>query len=194
MSFVRDDRESLDAIRRLWFPVVTLALCAPNLAALGQGFEQRRDQLLDQYATGSTTNLYAQLCCLATDRTPNEAPFQDALDMMDGRIDTADFRLSAILRMLYQFGESPPLSQALLDRVSKVMGEVARLRIEEVSFRDLLKRMGWKNQAPVIKYGAGANPNDFRAQAPEGIRRTSGGSVSDLFKERRPPAKKSSAY
>ena len=95
-------------------------------------------------------------------------------------------------------GEAPDAksNQALIDRISKAVGEAQRLGIEQISYRDLLRRMGWKNQSPVITYGDGANPKDFRAQPAEGMPRDSGGNVSGLFRERRPAAPKSgrSAY
>jgi len=56
-----------------------------------------------------------------------------------------------------------------------------------MKLEDLLERMGWKNVTPVVRFGRGANPNDFRAKPPEGVPRTSTGTVSPLFQPRRPP-------
>jgi len=47
--------------------------------------------------------------------------------------------------------------------------------------------MGWKNQTPVVRYGRGANPKDFKPVPREGVNRPSSGNVSDLFRERHPP-------
>ncbi len=67
--------------------------------------------------------------------------------------------------------------------------------ITEIKLKDLLNKMGWKNQAPVVRFGRGANPNDFRAQPPEGGPRESTGTVSPLFQPRQPPRGSSgSAY
>jgi hypothetical protein len=67
--------------------------------------------------------------------------------------------------------------------------------ITEIQLPDLLNKMGWKNQAPVVRYGAGASPSDFRPQPPEGGIRPSPGTVSPLFQPRQPPGgSRGSAY
>lgn len=67
--------------------------------------------------------------------------------------------------------------------------------ITEIQLKDLLNKMGWKNQAPVIRFGRGANPDDFRALPPEGGPKESTGTVSPLFQPRQPPrASASGAY
>ncbi len=58
---------------------------------------------------------------------------------------------------------------------------------------DLLQRMGWKREAPVIQFGRGANPNDFRAKPADGVPKLSGGNVAEIFRQRRPPVKKAPA-
>ncbi len=77
---------------------------------------------------------------------------------------------------------------------SRLIGDANRLGIKKISLAELLQKMGWKNQSPVVRFGSGANPNDFRAKPPDGIPRSSGGSVSELFKPRRPPAGRGSTY
>ncbi|NLF08061.1 MAG: hypothetical protein GX594_08785, partial [Pirellulaceae bacterium] len=52
---------------------------------------------------------------------------------------------------------------------------------------DLLQGMGWKNMSPVVRYGRGANPEDFRAKPDDGVPRKSTGNVSDLYQKRTPP-------
>lgn len=94
-------------------------------------------------------------------------------------------------------GEAPTdkSNQDLLKEVSRLVDEAERLGVETVSYQELLHRMGWKNKAPVTQYGAGANPNDFRPEAPEGGNRVSSGNVSEIFKPRRPRTTgRSSAY
>ncbi|HUT89631.1 MAG TPA: hypothetical protein VMY37_09055 [Thermoguttaceae bacterium] len=67
--------------------------------------------------------------------------------------------------------------------------------ITEIQLKDLLNKMGWKNQAPVVHFGRGANPNDFRVRPPEGGLKESTGTVSPLFQPRQPPrGSRGSAY
>ena len=71
------------------------------------------------------------------------------------------------------------------------------LGIRSMPVTELLARMGWINQSPVVKYGLGAKASDFKPKPPEGVPRTSTGTVSSLyqFKDRRPPHKSgTSAY
>ena len=74
-----------------------------------------------------------------------------------------------------------------IDERTRMMRDADRLGLRTIALAELLVRMGWKNQTPVVRFGAGANPNDFRAQPPEGVPRTSGGNVSDVFRKREPP-------
>lgn len=77
-----------------------------------------------------------------------------------------------------------------LDAYSRMLGEARRLGIKEVPLKELLSQMGWRETTPVITYGPGANPAHFRPKPQEGIRPVSGGNVSELFRERRPPSPK----
>ncbi len=81
-----------------------------------------------------------------------------------------------------------------LKAFSKIKGEADDLRLEKMQLTDLLQRMGWKNVAPVIRYGHGANPKDFRAKPEEGVQRTAPGNTTDLFKKRQPPKEPASAF
>jgi len=80
------------------------------------------------------------------------------------------------------------------DAFTKVLREVDQLRLQKVQLADLLQRMGWKNMSPVIQFGRGANPKDFRAKPEAGTPRKSTGSVSDVFQKRQPPKAPASAY
>lgn len=77
----------------------------------------------------------------------------------------------------------------------RMIREADMLGVQKVPLSELLKRMGWKNQTPVVRFGPGANPADFRPQPAEGVTRSSGGSVSPLFQPRTPPqGARGSAY
>ncbi|MFZ1934400.1 MAG: hypothetical protein WCB27_09660 [Thermoguttaceae bacterium] len=81
------------------------------------------------------------------------------------------------------------------DAFTKVLHDAEFLRLEKMQLTDLLQRMGWKNMSPVIRYGRGTNPKDFRAKPEGGVLRKSTGNVND-FQKRQPPAPKppASAY
>lgn len=68
-----------------------------------------------------------------------------------------------------------------------VIEEQKRLNIRTMSLEEMLNRMGYKRKVHVVRYDAEANPNDFRAKAPEGVPRVSSGRVTDLFEKRNPP-------
>ncbi len=86
-------------------------------------------------------------------------------------------------------------SQARLDAHRQILLDAEQRGLMKITLKDLLDKMGWKNQTPVLRYGVGANPNQFRAQPPEGGLPVSTGTVSPLFQPRQPPrATRSSAY
>ncbi len=58
--------------------------------------------------------------------------------------------------------------------------------LTKIGLKELLARMGWSQLTPVIRYGAGANPSDFRAKPPQGVPPVSTGAVSEIFQPRRP--------
>jgi len=70
---------------------------------------------------------------------------------------------------------------------SRMIREAEKFGVKKISLAELLKKMGWKNQSPVVRFGKGANPADFRAKPAAGVPRASTGNVSDVFKHRRPP-------
>jgi hypothetical protein len=91
----------------------------------------------------------------------------------------------------YMVKGTAPTEKAQLEMIkefSNMRDEAQRLGVEQVQLADLLQRMGWKNQTPVVRYGRGANPKDFAPKAEEGSQRTAPGNVSDVFKQRQPPA------
>ncbi len=79
---------------------------------------------------------------------------------------------------------------------TKMLRDAAQLRIPNMQFGDMLEGMGWRNLSPVVRYGRGINPGDFRAKPDEGPQKKSTGSHSDSFQQREPPATRtpSSAY
>jgi hypothetical protein len=77
----------------------------------------------------------------------------------------------------------------ILRAFSEVNTLATEMGIRSMPLAELLARMGWTNQSPVVRYGIGAKASDFRAKPPEGVPRSSTGNVSQLyqFKDRKPP-------
>lgn len=87
-------------------------------------------------------------------------------------------------------GDAPTekdLDAAQIPAFTAVQKQADLLRTPKIQLGDLLQRMGWKNLSPVVRYGRGANPNDFRAKPDDGVPKKSTGNVSDLYKKREPP-------
>lgn len=83
--------------------------------------------------------------------------------------------------------------RAAIKAYSDMRGEAKRLGVKTITMAELLQNMGWKNQTPVVRFGPGANPNDFKPRAPDGLPRVSAGTVSPLFEKRRPPSQRGSS-
>jgi hypothetical protein len=64
--------------------------------------------------------------------------------------------------------------------------EADNLGIPKISLKELLQRMGYKQQAHAVKFGIGANPSDFKPKPEEGPPRVSTGSVSERYQPRQP--------
>jgi hypothetical protein len=93
-------------------------------------------------------------------------------------------------------GDAPTERSASRQReaFTKLQHDADDLRLEKMQLTELLQRMGWKNMSPVIRYGHGANPKDFRAKPDQGVVRKSTGAGTDLFNKRQPPKTPTSAY
>jgi hypothetical protein len=72
----------------------------------------------------------------------------------------------------------------LRDARKKMLDQAEELGVRTVTLKDLLKKTGWKEETPVVTYGKGADPDDFRAKPPEGVPRRSTGNI---FKPREVP-------
>jgi hypothetical protein len=94
-------------------------------------------------------------------------------------------------------GEPPTEKGEPLQReaFTKIMHDADEMRLQKMQLNDLLQRMGWKNMSKVVRFGRGANLNDFRAKPDQGVvRKSAGSNTSDVFKKRQPPKAPASAY
>jgi len=75
----------------------------------------------------------------------------------------------------------------LKERVA-MLREAEKLGVQTINLVDFLRRIDYKNPTPVTHFGRGADPNQFLAKPPEGGPKSTGNSVSPIFKPRQPPA------
>ena len=117
---------------KFFFPLATLlllwALChlntsfawASDIAAdayasrpVPGDYESRRQEYLVFQASRPGNGPYSELARMAMGNVPEEEQIRAGLRQIDLRHDCADFRMHGILRLLYQFGNSPLLQEAL---------------------------------------------------------------------------------
>lgn len=84
------------------------------VAPFAPTFNERRKAFLDFQVRSPGNGPYSELVCIAMGQMPEEQLIVRALDKMDARQDCADFGMHGILRLLFQFGDSPLLSDELL--------------------------------------------------------------------------------
>jgi hypothetical protein len=86
-------------------------------------------------------------------------------------------------------------SAARLQARRDLLTDAEQRGLMTITLKGLLDKMGWKNQTPVLRYGLGANPNQWQPKPPEGGPPVSTGEVSPLFQPREAPrALRGSAY
>jgi hypothetical protein len=78
---------------------------------------------------------------------------------------------------------------AMIDAYSKMSSDASRLGVQKIQLQELLRRVGWKNETPVVHFGTGANPKQFAPKPDQNGQRKSPGSVSDVFKPRTAPSR-----
>lgn len=90
-----------------------------DVAALTSALDARRRDYLQFSAAGD--GYYAQLARLELGRPVDRAPLDAMLDFVDSRRDTADFKVTALLRLLHLHGASPALPQDWRDRARSTL-------------------------------------------------------------------------
>jgi hypothetical protein len=78
-------------------------------------------------------------------------------------------------------------SEVLSKARTAMLREAEKLGVQNITLADFLRRIDYKNPTPVTHFGPGADPNQFLAKPPEGGPKSTGNSVSPIFKPRQPP-------
>jgi hypothetical protein len=78
------------------------------------GYELRKEAFFAETINSDSRNTYSEVMRLARAVAPDESKIQHDLDRMNDRLDTADFKLPAVLWMLYEYSESELLSEQIL--------------------------------------------------------------------------------
>ncbi len=86
-------------------------------AAYAAEYESRRAQVLEAYAATGAQDAFNDAIRLATGRAPQGNGIPSALNLINNRIDTADFRLPPLLYILYRHSDDPNLPQATEDAI-----------------------------------------------------------------------------
>ncbi len=82
-------------------------------------YAARRQAFFDYHAARPGNGIHSELVRLALGQPTDETLIQQSLVKMDARLDCADFGLSGVVRLLYQFGDSPLVSQETWNRVQE---------------------------------------------------------------------------
>lgn len=112
-----------------WLPALTVLCCA--LVGLGCSssdakcptgeYQTRKEAFFNATIESPSGNTYSELMRLARGVAPDESKIQNDLDRMNERLDTADFRLPALLWMLYQYSDSELLSAEILENTKEAI-------------------------------------------------------------------------
>lgn len=78
-----------------------------SMVPSGETYAERRAAYLAQAAEGQGRGPYNAAARLALGKPPLEGQIEDALDHVKARRDCSDFRIHGLLRLLYQFSDSP---------------------------------------------------------------------------------------
>jgi ElaB/YqjD/DUF883 family membrane-anchored ribosome-binding protein len=89
---------------------------------------------------------------------------------------------------------TPGTPEALIKARVQMLREAEKLGVQTINLTDFLRRIDYKNPTPATHFGPGADPNQFLAKPPEGGPKSSGNSVSPIFKPRNPPPSSGSLY
>ena len=81
-----------------------------------------------------------------------------------------------------------PTDRKALDAWSKIIKDAEQLGVELLQMDRFLSWMGYQREVRTVPLGEGSRPEDFQVKPTEGGAPKSTGNVSDVFKERQPPA------
>jgi len=84
-------------------------------------YEARKEAFFDATIESPSHNTYSELMRLARGVAPEESKIQRDLDRMNERLDTSDFRLPALLWMLYEYSDSELLSAEILENTKETL-------------------------------------------------------------------------
>ncbi|MAS35792.1 MAG: hypothetical protein CL610_17415 [Anaerolineaceae bacterium] len=87
-------------------------------------YEERRQLYLDYCAVqspGGRTGFFSQIARLELGQAVDERPFREALDYLYSNSDCNDFTMGGLLRILYQYRESPHISRELIADIEKAV-------------------------------------------------------------------------
>ena len=124
---------------------------------------------------------------------------RDMVRMNGGRIDAEDDptqktpkqtgELTRDTRYLI-VGKPSDQKEILQGAWTKMIEDARQLGVRTLTVDKFLDQIGWVDQKEVLRFGRRGNAEDVPAAAPDGGRPQSSGSVSGVFRVRRPPGKR----
>ncbi|MBW2380850.1 MAG: hypothetical protein JRG70_15085 [Deltaproteobacteria bacterium] len=88
--------------------------CSTSPDVAPTGYELRKEAFFAETINSESRNTYSEVMRLARAVAPDESKIQHDLDRMNDRLDTADFKLPAVLWMVYEYSDSELLSEQIL--------------------------------------------------------------------------------
>ena len=117
--------------------------------------------------------------------------------LVDAQVDEDGKRVGKLtINTRYLILGEQPTEKASADSIrayTNIITDAQNLGVERLSLDRLISMMGWKAEDHTEQLGRRALPDDFRVKG-EGFQRESTGDTSDVFRERRPPARAGGAY
>ncbi|MCE9605904.1 MAG: hypothetical protein K8U03_13490 [Planctomycetia bacterium] len=112
---------------------------------------------------------------------------------IDSEIVNGELKGALTIETRYLVLGTVPADKAGAEAYKRVVDEAERLGVQRVPMAVFFDQIGFKREARTVQFGGGSN-NLRSTERPDGGAPVSPGSVSDVFKLRRPPAAAGSAY
>ncbi len=90
---------------------------------LPKDYRERRHAFLESFRRNDSSNIHAQLARLRLGLPADDRRISESLERIRARRDCADFDMAGVIRLLYQFGDSPLLSTKAINDVRQCVLE-----------------------------------------------------------------------
>ncbi|MFZ1865423.1 MAG: hypothetical protein WAU39_14450, partial [Polyangiales bacterium] len=91
--------------------------CSQSGDGSATSYATRQQAFFEATLASPSRNTYSVIVRLANREDPDESKIREDLARMNDRIDTADFKLPGLLRLMYAYADSDLLSPEILDEI-----------------------------------------------------------------------------